>query len=317
MQKFLETFFLLCLAFSLTGCGEPTKNVTIICPWAPGGGTDRLSRFWAAALEKEFGKPFVVVNKTGGSGAVGHKAGSSARPDGNTITMITVELSTMHHMGIPGGTHEDFKAVLQMNADAAAIMVRKDAPWQSLAELLDHIKANPGKVKMSGTATGGVWDLARAGLLSKVDLPVDSVVWVPAKGAGPSLVELLGGHIDAVCCSVPEAATQIEAGELRALAVMSEEPLAEFPDIPIVKPDIDWVAVGWRGLAVPKDTPDEIVDQIAAKCRKIAESAEFKDFMKKNGFSIVIREREEFAKFLAEQDKQWKPVVEAAGYAQQ
>jgi tripartite-type tricarboxylate transporter receptor subunit TctC len=295
----------------------PTKAVTVVCPWAPGGGTDQIARFWAGALEREFGKPFVVVNKTGGSGAVGHMAGAHARPDGYTLTLITFELSTMHRMGICPLTYEDFSCILQMNGDAAAILVQVDSPWKSLGDLLDHVRQNPGTVKMSGTATGGAWDLARAGLQHAAGVPVESVVWVPTKGAAPSLVELLGGHIDAVCCSVPEAASQIEAGQLRALAVMSEQRLAEFPDVPTAKEQgVDWVAVGWRGLALPKGTPPELIDRLADACRGIAESEEYGEFMKKGGYSIQVRLKDDFREFLAEQDAIWKQVVEAAGYAQ-
>ncbi len=294
----------------------PSKTVTIICPWAPGGGTDRLSRFWADALEREFAYPFVVVNRTGGSGAVGHAAGAYAQPDGHTVTMITAELNTMHLMGISKVTYADFEPILQMNADAAAIIVGADARWKTLTELLDDVRQHPRQLKMSGTATGGTWDLARAGLLHKAGLPVDSIVWVPSKGAAPSLVELLGGHVDAVCCSVPEAAVQIEAKQLRALAAMSDRRLDEFPDIPTAKEQgIDWSAVGWRGLAVPKETPDAIVAQLLDKCQKIVQSDDFKQFMQKNGFAIEVRVRDEFAKFLAEQDQLWAPVVQAAGYA--
>jgi tripartite-type tricarboxylate transporter receptor subunit TctC len=313
---------LILLAVStLCGCGQtvkkpyPAKTLTLICPWAAGGGTDRVSRFWADALQRELGQPVVVVNKTGGSGAVGHLAGANAKPDGYTLTMITFELSTMHRMGICPLTFEDFACVMQVNADPAAIIVHHDAPWKTLKEFLDHARDNPGQVKMSGTATGGAWDLARAGLQVAADIPVEAVVWVPTKGAAPSLVELLGGHIDAVCCSVPEAAAQIEAGQLRALTVMSDEPLDEFPDIPTVKHcGIDWVAVGWRGLAMPKDAPEEIVDAVLAACQKIAASEAYKDFMAKNRFTIAVRSKREFTEFLAEQDAQWHKVVRAAGY---
>ena len=326
MKKYVALILAFCLVGSACqpggpGSGSvesyPTRTVSIICPWAPGGGTDQIARFWANALEREFGRPFVVVNRTGGSGAVGHTAGATARPDGYTLTMITFELSTMHRMGISPLTYEDFSCILQINGDAAAILVRADSPWESLGDLLDHIRQNPGAVKMSGTATGAAWDLARAGLQQAAGIPVESVVWVPTKGAAPSVVELLGGHIDAVCCSVPEAAAQIEAGQLRVLAVMSEQRLESFPDVPTAKEQgVDWVAVGWRGLAAPKNTPVELIDRLVATCRKIADSDEYREFMEKTGYAIEVRLKDEFREFLAEQDALWKQVVEAAGYDQ-
>jgi tripartite-type tricarboxylate transporter receptor subunit TctC len=272
----------------------------------------------ADQLQREFGQPVVVVNKTGGSGAVGHSAGALAKADGYTLTMVTFELSTMHWMGISALTWQNFQPVVQLNGDAAAILVRADAPWATLGELLEHARKNPGKIKMSGTATGGAWDLARAGLWLAAKVPVESVVWVPTQGSAPSLVELLGSHIDAVCCSVPEAAAQLEARQVKVLAVMAPERLQEFPALVTAREQgVAWEAVGWRGLAFPKGTPPEIVERLSAACRKITDSEQFKQFMAKNGFARAVQGPAEFAAFLQQQDAQWKGVIEAAGYARQ
>lgn len=294
----------------------PSKSGSIICPWAPGGGTDRLARFMADQLQKELGKPFVVVNQTGGSGAVGHSAGALAKPDGHTLTMATFELSTMHWMGISDLTWKDYEPVAELNADAAAIMVRSDSPWKSLKDLIGYIEANPGKLTMSGTATGGAWDLARAGFQLEAGLAVDAVRWIPSKGSAPSIVELLGGHVDAVCCSVPEAISQIEAGQLRALVVMAPERLSGHPNLPTaIDEGVNWSAVGWRGIVAPKGTPPDIVKKISDVCTKIVKSEAYGEFMRKNGFAIELKSNEAFAVFLEEQDAQWKTVIEATGYA--
>jgi len=294
----------------------PSKTVTLVCPWSAGGGTDRLSRYIADELDKQFDESVVVQNRTGGGGAVGHTAGARAKPDGHTLLMATFELSTMHWMGISDLSWKDYTWLAQLNADAAAIIVRKDSPWKDVKAFVDHIKNSSQKVKMSGTATGGAWDLARAGMMQAAGLAVDSVIWSPTKGSAPALVELLGGHIDAVCCSVPEAAPQIEAGELRVLAVMSDERLADYPEYPTCRESgIEWTAVGWRGLAAPKDTDAAIVQKLRGSIDLIVKSPEFESFMKKNGFNVTIRNSEEFATFLQAQDEQWKSVIAAAGYA--
>ncbi len=274
-----------------------------------------MARFWADALQRETGQAVVVVNRTGGSGAIGHFAGAHARPDGSTLTIITFELCTMHRMKVSRLTFEDYDCLLQMNADPAALFVRQDAPWQNLAEFMREIRQRPGEIRMSGTATGGAWDLARAGLQRAADLPLDSVIWVPHQGSAPSLVELMGGHLDAVCCSLPEAAAQVAGGSLRVLAVMSEERLADFPNIPTVREQgIDWVAVAWRGLALPRGTPPEILNSLKETCLKIAGGADFRKFMAKNGFAIRVREPAEFREFLRQQDEQWNEVVRFSGY---
>jgi len=320
----LATFAILLLASCQPGGGSssdsvdsfPSKSGTLICPWAPGGGTDRLARFVADQLQRELGNPWVVVNRTGGSGAVGHSAGALAKPDGHTLTMATFELSTMHWMGITDLTWEAYTPIAGLNGDAAAIMVRSDAEWKTIGDLLDYAKANPGKLKMSGTATGGAWDLARAGFQLSAGLPVDAIRWIPTKGSAPSIVELLGGHIDAVCCSVPEALTQIEAGQLKALVVMSPERMEDFPDLPTaIDSRIDWSAVGWRGIVAPKGTPPEIANRLGAALEKIGESEAFSEFMSKNGFAPLLMSGSAFGEFLEEQDAQWKTVIEATGYA--
>lgn len=294
----------------------PTRNVTVVCPWGAGGGTDRLTRFMASQLEKDLGKPVTVVNKTGGSGAVGHSAGAYAKADGHTITMVTLEIATMHWLGLTDLSYADFAYVIQLNQDPAGVMVKADAPWKNMEELLADIKANPGKFKFSGSGVGAVWDLARIGMLDKAGIDVKSVDWIPTKGAAPSIIELLGGHVDVLTCSLPEASSQIAAGEIRALAIMADERDPRFPDVKTLKEQgLDWSFGTWRGLAVPKDTPAELIDTIYASCKKIVDSAEYKDFMDKNGFGVLIRDPKAFSDFAEEQDSTLKKVLELGGYA--
>lgn len=316
----------------MTGCGPessdsssatdapayPTKTITLVCPWSPGGGTDRMARMMARELKEELGQPVVVVNKTGGGGAIGHSEGANAKPDGYTLTMTTFELSTMHWMGISELTWENFQPLYLLNGDAAAFIVKEDSDIKSLDDLINRIKSQPKTIKMSGTASGGAWDLARAGFLIKAGLPVDSVIWVPTQGSAPAIVDLLGGHIDIVCCSLPEAAAQLEGGKLRALAVMAPERAPGFSDVPTVKElGVDWEAVGWRGLCVPKDTPDEVVEILRSACKKIVVSVPFMKFMAQNRFETLEGGPADFAEFLKQQDAQWKIVIEATGFSAQ
>ena len=293
----------------------PNRSIELIVPWAAGGGTDRVARFIADALQRRLGQPVIVVNRTGGSGAVGHSAGALAAPDGHTLTMATFELSTMRAMGISKLTWEEFTPVAQVNGDAAAILVRADASWKTLGELLAEVRRQPGKFKMSGTSTGGAWDLARSGLLLAAGIAPTNVIWSPAQGSAPALVELLGGHIDVVCCSVPEAAAQIEGRQVRVLAVLGPERLADFPEFPTAREQgVDYEAVGWRGIMLPKGTPPEIAKLLSAKLAEIAASDEFRQFMKKNGFAVIVRGPDEFAGFLRDQEAKWRGVIEGAGY---
>ena len=307
----------------LPACGPqgpatfPSRPLKIICPWSAGGGTDRITRFVAEALKEQLGAPCAPINQTGGGGVAGHAAGATASADGHTLTTITFELSTMRAMGLGELSHRDFRCLMQLNADPAAIIVRADAPWKSLEELLDYVREHPGELRMTGTESGGAWDLARAGLLIEAGLKVGDVTWAPKRGAAPSLVELLGGHVEAVCCSLPEAAASLDGGQLRALAVMADERLESYPEVPTAREQgVAWTAVGWRGVAVPKGTPDEASEALLKALRTVTASPAFADFMDKNGFQITLREGDAFEAFLAEQEAQWAPVIQAAGFAE-
>jgi tripartite-type tricarboxylate transporter receptor subunit TctC len=295
----------------------PTRAVTVICPWAAGGGTDRLTRYLADQLRLELGVPFVVENKTGGNGGVGHGAGARAKADGYTVTHITLEIATVHWLGLADVSYKDFKPIMQFNEDASSVLVRADAPWKNVKELLAYIKANPGKLLFSGSGAGTIWDLARIGMLNVAGIPVDAVTWVPTTGAAPSLVELLGGHVDVVTCSLAEAAAQVQAGTVRALAVMADSRLPSFPEVPTLKEQgIDWSAGTWRGFGVPAGTPDEVVEVLYKAMSKIVASDGFKEFMDKNGFGTRIRGPKEFGDFMAAQDQAWNTVLKLGGYIQ-
>ena len=207
----------------------PTKPVTIIVPWSPGGGTDRTARALAVVLEKEFRYPVGVVNRTGGGGVVGHMATATAEPDGHTLGMITIEITMMSWLGLTHLTFADYKPIALLINNRAGITVRADAPWKSYRDLVAYIRANPGRLKASGTAAGGIWDLARVGWLLAAGLTSDHVKWVPSTGAAAALQELVAGGVDICTCSPAEALPLVQAGRARVLAVMADR--REFPTL--------------------------------------------------------------------------------------
>ena len=163
----------------------PERPITLIVPWGAGGGTDAVARILGTLMEKDLGQPVNVVNRTGGSGVVGHQAISAAAPDGYTIGMITVEIGMMHHQGLTDLSGASYTPIALVNADPAGVQVRADAPYKNLNDLLAAVKANPGKFKASGTGQGGIWHLAIAGLLRDQKIDPASVPWVPSNGAAP------------------------------------------------------------------------------------------------------------------------------------
>src|SRR5512139_1596632 len=187
----------------------PNRPVQFIVPWAAGGGTDRIARMVAGLLEKELGQPVTVVNRMGGGGALGHTAGAAAAPDGHTITLLTTELSMMHWMDLTPlrqqvPTYKDFTPVALLNVDPASVQVAATSEWRTLRGLLDYVKANPGKVWAAGSSSGGIWDLARAGMLKRAGIPVDAMPFVPSTGAATALEDLVAGRVQVVTASLVE-----------------------------------------------------------------------------------------------------------------
>jgi tripartite-type tricarboxylate transporter receptor subunit TctC len=306
--------FILLSTISEAQTKYPTRPISFICPWGAGGGTDQVARMLAVLLEKDLGQPVTVVNRTGGSGAVGHTAGATAAPDGYTMTIVTVEITMMHWMGLAKVNYKDFKPVALLNFDPSGVNVRVDAPWKTLKELLDYAKANPGKLKATGTGKGGIWDLARAGMLKTAGISIDAIPWVPSEGAAPGLAELVAGGIQVVTCSLPEARSMIEAKRVRALAIMGDKRADLFPDVPTLRElGISWSMGAWRGVGVPKDTPDDVVKVLEKSLEKAVASAEFKNFMVKNGFGIMWKPAVEYDKFMADGDREMGAIMKEVG----
>lgn len=313
---FAVGFSLAALAPVADAAKVPNRPVQLICPWGAGGGTDRIARMVATLLERELGQPVTVVNRTGGSGAVGHTAGATASSDGHTITIVTVELAMMHWMGLTPLTYKEFTPIALINIDAAGVQVAANAPWKSLKELLDYVKANPGKAKASGTGKGGIWDLARAGMLKQAGISVDAMPWVPSNGAAPALQELVAGGVHVVTASLVEGRSLIEAGKVKALANMAETRSDAFKDVPTLKElGLNWTMGAWRGFALPKGTSAEIVKVYEAALDKVVKSKEFTEFMANGPFGVLYKPAAEFGKFLAEQDATFGVLMKEAGIA--
>jgi tripartite-type tricarboxylate transporter receptor subunit TctC len=292
----------------------PNRPVQLIVPWAAGGGTDRIARMVGVLLEKELGQPVTVVNRTGGSGAVGHTAGATAAPDGHTITMVTVEVTMMHWMGLTPLTHREYTPVALLNIDPAGVQVAAISEFKTLKQLLEHAKANPGKLKASGTGKGGIWDLARAGMLKAAGLPIEAIPWVPSTGAATGLQELVAGGVHVVTASLVEGRPLIDAGKVRPLAHMADKRDPAFADVPTLKEQgIDWTLGAWRGIALPKGTSPEVVAVYEKALDKVVKSPEFVDFMQKAPFGILWKGSRDFAAFLDEQDKTMGQLMKEAG----
>ena len=295
----------------------PDRPVTLVVPWGAGGGTDAVARMIASLMERDLGQPVNVVNRTGGSGVVGHSSIASASPDGYTIGMITVEITMMHHQKLTELNATSYTPLALVNLDPAGFQVRADSPYKTMGDVLTAIKANPGKFKASGTGQGGIWHLALAGWLRDAKVDPAAAPWVPSNGAAPGLQDLVAGGVEFVPCSLPEARSLIDAGKVRSLAVMAGSRSALFPNVPTLKEATgsDWATGAWRGIAAPKGLSPAIAARLEASVKKAYDSKEYKDFMAQRGFGPLWGNSTEFAAFMAKGDADMKAVMTAVGIA--
>lgn len=295
----------------------PDRPITLIVPWGAGGGTDAVARMLASLMEKDLGQPVNVVNRTGGSGVVGHSAIATAAPDGYTIGLITVEITMMHHQKLTELNPASYTPIALVNLDPAGFQVRADAPYKNMADVLAAIKANPGKFKASGTGQGGIWHLALAGWLRDAKVDPASVPWVPSNGAAPGLQDLVAGGVEFAPVSLPEARSLIDAGKVKSLAVMASSRSALYPNVPTLKEATgsDWATGAWRGIAAPKGLPPAVAARLEASVKKAYDSKEYKDFMTQRGFGMLWGSSGEFASFMAKADADMKAVMTAVGIA--
>jgi len=306
-----------CLLAAPARAAFPERPITLIVPWAAGGGTDAIARQVAMMLEREFKQPVNVVNRTGGSGVVGHTAISSAAPDGYTFGLITLEINQMHWVGLTDLTWEGYTLLALVNQDAAAIHVKTDSPFKTARELFAHIKANPNKVVASGSGQGGSWHAALAGLMELEGISPQSIRWVPATGAATALTDLAGGGVEFVACSMPEAEALIKAGRIRSLVFMSPKRPANFPDVPTTEEAFGkkWHKGVWRGFAAPKGLPKEIATQYETAIKKVWDSAEFQEFMTKRGFDLIYMDSAKFAEFMKTDNQDNGKTLKSLGLA--
>ncbi|MCU0887619.1 MAG: tripartite tricarboxylate transporter substrate binding protein [Rubritepida sp.] len=296
----------------------PVRPVQLIVPWGAGGGTDATARIMGSLLERELGQPVNVVNRTGGSGVVGHSAIATAAPDGYTIGMITVEITMMHWQGLTELRPTSYTPLGLVNQDPPGVQVGSSSPFQDIRALAQAIRERPaGTFRASGTGQGGIWHLALVGWLQAMGLRGDHVRWVPSNGAAPAMQELAAGGVDIVTCSVPEARAMLDAGRARSLAIMAPARNPQFPNVPTLNETlgINYSVGAWRGLAGPRNMPREALDALVPAIKRAYDSRDFQDFMASRGFGVIYSDPEGFARFMADGDRAMGEAMRGAGLA--
>jgi len=296
----------------------PERPVTYVVPWGAGGGTDANSRQLASQLEQHFGQPFNVVNRTGGNGVVGHSAIATAAPDGYTIGSATIEITTMHHAGLTELNHENITPIAMVDVVPASVLVANDSEFESLEQLLDYARENPGELTASGTAQGGIWHLALAGMLLAEGMEPDAIRWVPSDGAASAMQELMAGGVDVATPALSEGKALVESGELRALAYMHDQPMGALPDVPLTSENLDsgWTLAAFITVSGPEGLPENIACSYEKAAMEIFQTEEWAAFKESRGSEVVMMGSEELAEHLEQTSQDLGQTMEAIGIAQ-
>lgn len=293
------------------GSDFPERGITLVVPYAAGGGTDLLSRNLARAAEPLFGRTVTVNNITGGVGAVGFTAGLLAPPDGYTVTAVTFELVSLPLQGLVPFTHEDFDLLMRTNMDPAALTVGADFPADTLEEFLALARTRETPLSLGNSGFGSVWHLAGALFAQTTDI---TGRFIPYSGAAPAITALVGGHVDAVTVSLGEVRPHVLAGQLKVLGVMSESRLDLFPDVPTFRErGIDVVFGTWRGLALPRDTPAATREILFRTFRAALEDPGFVAAARTAGFNLAFADGGEFRRMAEQQSREIAALMTSLG----
>jgi tripartite-type tricarboxylate transporter receptor subunit TctC len=295
-----------------TAGGYPQRPVELIVPFAAGGGTDVLARALAETMRRHFAQPVIVMNRAGASGAVGWSELAAAKPDGYKLAIITVEMTMIPHMGLTKITSDDVVPIARLNADPATIAVRADSPFKTLEDFLAAAKKDTGGVRIGNAGPGSLGHLAAAALEDKVGVQFNHL---PYRGANPAVLDLLGGHIEAVAVTPVEVATYVAAGKIRPLAIMGDRRIqAGWEQVPTLRErNIDLVIGGWRGLAAPKNTPPEIIQQLRTVMARTLQEPELRAIMAKQNMGEGYLDQPGFVEVIARDNAVFKQLVNKLG----
>ncbi|HVL37546.1 MAG TPA: tripartite tricarboxylate transporter substrate binding protein [Burkholderiales bacterium] len=294
----------------------PSKPITMIVPFPPGGVADIVGRPLAATMEKTLRQPIVVVNRTGAGGAVGMREVARAAPDGYTILMGLSSISIFpvsdRIMGqTPSYELKDFAPIALVTADPTVLVVRGDSPYKTLKDFVEAAKANPGKINYSSSGVYGTLHVAMEIFAHAAGI---KLFHVPYGGGGPAVTALLGGQVDALASGPAAAIGQIRAGKMRALASWSTERLKLLPDIPTFKElGYDAEFYIWSGVFAPAGTPTAVVGRLREAVREAANSSEFRAAMEKVSTPVSYLDAPDFQKFWERDAKRLAAALEKIG----
>ncbi len=316
MTRGLIAAVLSSLALTAVAQDYPSKPVTMVVPFPPGGVADIVGRPLAAVMEKSLKQPVVVVNRTGAGGAVGMAAVAKAAPDGYTILMGLSSISIFPvsdriNGKTPAYELKDFAPIALITADPTVLVVRADSPWKNLKEFVETAKAHPGKMNYSSSGVYGTLHVAMEIFANAAGI---QMFHVPYQGGGPAVTALLGGQVHALASGPAAAIGQIKGGKMRALASWSTERLKLLPEIPTFKElGYDAEFYIWSGVFAPAATPAPVLTKLRQAVREAANAPEFRSAMDKVSTPVSYLDAPEFQKYWDRDAARLKTAVEKIG----
>ncbi|MEN2771809.1 tripartite tricarboxylate transporter substrate binding protein [Escherichia coli] len=220
-----------------------------------------------------------VVNRTGGAGVVGHDAIAKAKADGYTLGIATVEITMMHHQGMTALTYQNYTPITRLAVNLGGVQVAANSQFENIVQMTDYIKANPGKLKASGSGLNSGWHLNLIGMLDSMGLPPSAVTWVPSEGSSSALMELVSGGIDFTTSSPGEAKSMVDAKMVRNLATMAEKSAGLYKDLPVFQQATGYKyhLATWNALVVPAGTPEEVSQKLTAAMQAVFAQGNYKN----------------------------------------
>jgi tripartite-type tricarboxylate transporter receptor subunit TctC len=297
----------------------PSRAITLVIPFAPGGSTSIVGRGIADKMSELLGEKVVVDNRPGAGGTVGTKAVAKSDPDGYTLLLGytgTLAIGPSLYKNAGYDPRKDFAPIGLIGNAPNSLVVHPSFPAKTIAELIAYAKANPGKVNFGSAGAGTVSHITGEYFAASAGI---KLVHIPYKGTGPALTDLLGGHIPMAFAPIPASHPSVSAGLLRALAVTSTTRSSLLPDVPTISesalPGFD--ASLYYGLAAPAGTPRPIIDRLNKELRAALASDEVRKQLTQDGTEITPGTPEDYAAFIDKDEKKWSQLVKASGVEQE
>jgi len=295
----------------------PSRPVTIIVPFAAGGGTDIVARMVAGKLEQRLGKSFLIENKAGAGSTTGAAAAAKATPDGYTLLMApspTMAVAVTIYKNLPYDPAADFVPIALVAQTPFALIVNPSLPIRSVADLIKYAKDKPGTLSYGSAGPGTPHHLYAELLKSMTGIDMSHV---PYRGSGPLVNDVVGGHLPLTFVDVPPAVGVIQTSKVRAIAISTKARLPTFPDIPPVADTVPgFDAASWQMLVAPAKTPRPIVDKLHAELKSILAAPDMKERIANDGMLMMDNASvEALQDFVKAEIVRWGKVAQQAGLA--